>query len=1012
VSIGPGSRLSHYQILDEISRGGMGVVYRALDLSLNREVALKVLPPELVSNTERRQRFIQEAQAASALEHPNIAVIYEIGEADGVSFIAMELIRGEKLSASLSVSPLAAARALELAVEMAEALALAHDKGIVHRDLKPANVMVTQQGHAKIIDFGLAKLVAPIAGDAVSETKLGDTSPGTVVGTVSYMSPEQVRGGRVDHRTDIFSFGILLHEMLSGQPPFRGPSSVETLNSILMATPPALPSLGGGVSPDAASEIQRIRDKCLAKAPDDRYQGMRDVVVDFRAARRRLESASFAAVPDSTRVRRFWWAAAVAVVAVIAVAFGANRWWSPPGTLPADTKPSLAVLYFENNTGNESLDWMRTGLADMLVTDLSQSPELEIVGTDRVQQILTELNRAEARTIGFDVVQELARRAGVNTVLVGSYVKAGESIRINVRLQNPADGRVLAAERVDAAGESSLFATVDDLTKRIKAKLEPLWRGRQPSGLFATPVTVSTAMTAGVDRDLREVTTSSIEAYRYYAEGINLHERQREAESIPLFEKALAVDPNFALAMAKLAVVHTNLNHPAEATDYARRAFEHVDRVTARERYYIEGYHFARRQETLGRAIEAYEKGLSLFPDHASVRNNLALLYVQLERQDDALPHLEELRRRGMTFPGSYGILANIYGSRGEFETAVKVLQEYLQRHPDVAQAHGFLGFTLMMWGKLDDALAAYDRVDALDPGATIAATGRFTVHVLRSQWAEARGVAEKLTPSQDPFRRLLGHSQLATLQLYRGVTPAALAAFDRAAQAYAQPGANTAAARTRAAGVLIAVRNPAAALAEALKARSEGKGAGAEWAAIQAVALAQMATGRAAEANRTLDELRGLAAQLPSERELRRVHHLAGEIALERGDHARAVQELLAAAKRLPRHATGGAGGGPGAGAAIGAAQIWFSLGSAYLAMGNAEGAEPWFRRLVESTIERANAPIEYVRSLYLLATIHESRGEKEKARAGYQRFLEHWRDGDLDRDSVASAERKLATR
>jgi tetratricopeptide (TPR) repeat protein/TolB-like protein/predicted Ser/Thr protein kinase len=1003
VSIGPGSRLSHYEILDEISRGGMGVVYRALDLSLNREVALKVLPPELVSNTERRQRFIQEAQAASALEHPNIAVIYEIGEADGVSFIAMELIRGEKLSASLSVSPLAAARALELAVEMAEALALAHDKGIVHRDLKPANVMVTQQGHAKIIDFGLAKLVAPIAGDAVSETKLGDTNPGTVLGTVSYMSPEQVRGGRVDHRTDIFSFGILLHEMLCGQPPFRGPSGVETLNSILTAIPPALPSLGGAVSPDAAAEIQRIRDKCLAKAPDDRYQGMRDVVVDLRAARRRLESSSFAAVPDSKRVRRFWWAAAVAVVGVIGVAFGANRWWSP-AAVPADTKPSLAVLYFENNTGNESLDWMRTGLADMLVTDLSQSPELEIVGTDRVQQILTELNRADSRSVSFDVVQELARRAGVNTVLVGSYVKAGESIRINVRLQDTADGRILAAERVDAAGESHLFATVDDLTRRIKAKLEPLWRGRQPSGLFATPVTVSTAMTAGVDRDLREVTTSSIEAYRYYAEGINLHERQREAESIPLFEKALAVDPNFALAMAKLAVVHSNLNHPAESADYARRAFEHVDRVTARERYYIEGYHFGRRQETLARAIEAYEKGLSLYPDHASVRNNLALLYVQLERQDDALPHLEELRRRGMTFPGSYGILASIYVSRGEFETAVKVLQEYLQRHPDVAQAHGFLGNVLATWGKLDDALAAFDRVDALDPGATVAAAGRFTVHVLRSQWAEARGVAEKLTPSQDSFRRFLGHSQLATLQLYRGHSTGTLDALERAARAYTRPGPNTANARIRAAAVQMAVGNPGAALAEALKARSDGQGAGAEWPAIQAVALAQLVNGRTAEANRTLDELRRLAAQLPSERELRRVHHLAGQIALDRGDHARAAQELVEAAKRLPRYPVVGPGG-----AGVVAAQIWFSLGSVYLAMGNAESAEPWFRRIVESTVERANAPLEYVRSVYLLATIHESRGEKEKARAGYQRFLEHWRDGDLDRDKVANAERKL---
>src|SRR5687768_3460156 len=220
----------------------MGVVYRALDVTLNREVALKVLPPDLVSNIDRRERFIQEAQAASALEHPHIAVIHEVGESDGVSFIAMELIRGEKLSDLIGTSPLPAARVLELAVEMAEALARAHAKGVIHRDLKPANVMVTEQGHAKIIDFGLAKLIAPLAGDALGDTTVaGDTDPGTVLGTASYMSPGKARGGRVDHRTDIFTFGILLPQMLTACAPFRGPSGVATLHSILNAVPPPLP---------------------------------------------------------------------------------------------------------------------------------------------------------------------------------------------------------------------------------------------------------------------------------------------------------------------------------------------------------------------------------------------------------------------------------------------------------------------------------------------------------------------------------------------------------------------------------------------------------------------------------------------------------------------------------------------------------------------------------------------------------------------------------------------------
>src|SRR2546425_3994294 len=271
----------------------MGVVYRAIDTRLNREVALKILPANLIADAARRARFVQEARAASALEHPNIAVIHEIDEAGGVSFIAMELIRGEKLSVVVGRGAPAPARALELAIEIAEGLARAHDKSIVHRDLKPANVMLTEDGHAKIIDFGLAKLVDALSGDSGSETMLkANTDPGMVLGTVSYMSPEQARGGKVDHRSDVFSFGVLLHEMVTGRPPFKGNTGMDTMHAILHDPVPPLPSLGGSVSVEAIRDVQRILEKCLAKEPGERYQGMRDVVVDLRAARRRLESAS------------------------------------------------------------------------------------------------------------------------------------------------------------------------------------------------------------------------------------------------------------------------------------------------------------------------------------------------------------------------------------------------------------------------------------------------------------------------------------------------------------------------------------------------------------------------------------------------------------------------------------------------------------------------------------------------------------------------------------------------
>jgi Tol biopolymer transport system component len=285
-----GRTLSHYCVLGELSRGGMGIVYRALDTGLNREVALKVLPPELVSDPERRRRFVHEAQAAASLQHPRIAVIHEIDEAEGVTFIAMELIRGRKLSAILFEGRLSVPRALDLAVQVADGLAAAHDKGIVHRDLKPANIMVADGDQAKIIDFGLAKLVAPLSGEEVdAPTVTRDTEPGRVMGTLSYMSPEQARGQRVDHRTDIFTTGTVLHEMLTGELPFKGASEAETLNAVIQSPAPPLTDVVKG---PLASELQRIVHRCLEKEPDDRYQTAKDLLSELRRVKKDSESGS------------------------------------------------------------------------------------------------------------------------------------------------------------------------------------------------------------------------------------------------------------------------------------------------------------------------------------------------------------------------------------------------------------------------------------------------------------------------------------------------------------------------------------------------------------------------------------------------------------------------------------------------------------------------------------------------------------------------------------------------
>ena len=285
-----GRTLSHYRIVDELGRGGMGVVYRALDTNLGREVALKVLTPAVSGDQEQQRRLRIEARAAASLAHPAVSVVYEVDDADGATFIAMELVRGRPLATLIADTPIAPDRALDLAIEVAEGLAEAHVRGIVHRDLKPKNVMLTESGHVKIIDFGLAKLLRPRpAFESGSDTPAwGDTDPGRILGTAAYMSPEQVRGGEVDARSDLFALGALLYEMLSGEPAFRRETGVETLHAVLKEPAPRLREAGLGPS---APVLQRVLDRCLAKSPEDRYASAGDLVADLREARRRLEGA-------------------------------------------------------------------------------------------------------------------------------------------------------------------------------------------------------------------------------------------------------------------------------------------------------------------------------------------------------------------------------------------------------------------------------------------------------------------------------------------------------------------------------------------------------------------------------------------------------------------------------------------------------------------------------------------------------------------------------------------------
>jgi tetratricopeptide (TPR) repeat protein/TolB-like protein/predicted Ser/Thr protein kinase len=1006
-----GRRLSHYDLVEEISRGGMGVVYRAVDVNLGREVAIKVLPDDILHDSGRRTRLLQEARAASTLEHPHIAVIHEVGEDEGVTFIAMELIRGEKLSDCLQRGPLPLARALTLAIEIAEGLARAHDKAIVHRDLKPANVMVTDEGHAKVIDFGLAKVVERVDSAAATASIGGPrTESGIVLGTAAYMSPEQARGARVDQRSDIFALGVTLYEMLTGRPAFQGQSSLDTMRAVLSQPVPPLPATD--TPAEVTAEVQRIITKCTAKDPEERFQGMKDLVVDLRAVRRRLESASSVAVtsvspsPDATslpvrrRPRRVVWAAAA--VTVLAVA-AAALWWAgrtKPSSAAASGKRAVAVLYFENNTGDQTLDWMRTGLTDMLVTDLSQSSDIEVVGTDRVVQILQDMNRADDRVLSADVVQAVADRAQVDQVVLGSYIKAGDTIRISARVQDARTGRIMKAERVEGPGPSAVFALVDELTRRLKATVIPPGAAGARGSLLARP----NEPERGLDRGVTEITTSSIEAYRYYAEGLNFHERGLFSQAMPLLERAIQIDPDFAMALAKLAVVHYNLRSFTKSEEYAKHALAHVERLTTRERYYIEGFYYGLRAETRARSIEAYKQELALHPEHQASRHNLALTYGMIERFREGIAEYEELLRRGTSNPTSYENLADFLISIGDMARAHQVAEEFVAKQPENALGYRTLGTTLAADGQLDAARAAYDKSVALDPLSFPARLGQRSIAHLQDRWQDVDAINEEFLKSPNAFQQYLGLIGSAQLAALRGQGRAALGLLERAARVPGNSAAQRANAHNGLGRLLIRRGNAPAALSQAQQALVDSRGLDQEFESLRIMAVAQAGSGRLADSQKTLALLETRAQIVPSERDARRVRWTRGLAALMAGDTATAATDLAGAAEMLPAY-------GHVIGPPTDHADLWFDASWAHVKAGRDNEAAKWLERL-QKGFERLDSPDAYARSFFMLGQIYERRGDSTHAREQYARFLDLWRDGDAEREWVAEAQRKVAGR
>jgi serine/threonine protein kinase/predicted Zn-dependent protease len=976
-----------YQIIEELGKGGMGKVYRVLDKRLKEEVALKLIKPEIATDKETIERFSNELKLARRISHRNVGRMYELMEAEGTYFITMEYVPGQDLRRLIrQTGQLTTGKAISIARQVCEGLSEAHGLSVVHRDLKPGNILIDRDGNAKIMDFGIARTISD----------KGITGAGVMIGTPEYMSPEQVEGKKADQRSDIYSLGVILYEMVTGRVPFEGdtPLAIAVKHKVEVPQDPKL------VNAQIPEDLSRVILRCLEKEKEKRYQSAEDIRSELENIEKGLPTTTHETTrrkPFSSRQITVTFKAkklliptlgvlAVALLALFIWRFLPKKKFAPA---PPSGKPSLAILYFENISGDKSLDPWKTALTELLITKLSQSKYINVLSSDRIFSLLKRLNLQEARKYSTEDLVKVATESGATYTLSGSLMKAGQNIIITLTLQKPSTGEVVSPLNMECSGEEEIFPKVDELSRTIKSDLN-LTRDQ---------------IAADFDKEAGKITTSSPEAFKQYMEGWKYHQQLSYPQSLEYMKKAIAADPNFAMAYRTMAWAYRLTGKFDEQRDPLIKAFELKDRTSERERHLIEGDYYQIVEENLEKAIGSYKTLLEIYPDDLLGNFNLAQVYMEkLEEYDKAMPFLEVLVKNREEAIWVYIYLAQAYNAKGLYNKVKELYRFYLDNFSEDMRIHLGLAVNYIYLGEYDLVQAEYEKAMASMPDKSQLSMIKGYIETLKGNLEEAEKEFNKLRENKSPNIQISAMTRLIPLYYLQGKFSKSESLIEELKGLIGKLGNQTWPLRiyhTAQAHIYLETGRVRDALVEYDKLRDiaiEQEDLSIQTEALEGKAFAFLKLKEIGRAQETTNELKSFLEKEKNKKLMRHYYRLVGMIEYERENFSPAIVSLE---KALSLVSAGPQDTPP---------DFIEPLALAYYRAGDMNRAGEEYEKITRITMGRIDSGNIYAKSFYMLGKIYEQQGKKTRAIENYAKFLDLWKDADPGLPEPEDARKRLA--